>query len=176
MTNPNIVVVNSTVQQTGVDAGDYKTQIIIDTHFSTFDRVTSYASGGYSSVPTGSALRKALDAAFSPDIIPNIVKVGRSKGTAVYAPSGVADGNEYGFTITVDDAGVQTAQNETYTTGVGEDAEDIVTALKTQFDLVSAITDVVTLTVVGTGADAVLQIALDDSSDDFTITNAHVKE
>lgn len=170
MTDSRIVVINSSTAVTATKEGDYRTTLILDTHFDTLDRVRTFAPDEQSTVPVGTPLRRALDAAFTPVTKPKFVLVGRSKGTATYAPVGVADGNEYGFTLNVDDAGTVTSQNETYTTGAAETAEDIVTALKTQFDLVTAITDVVTLTVVGTGADAVLQISLDDSSDDFSIT------
>lgn len=167
MTNPNIVVVNSTISQTGVDAGDYKTLLIVDPHWSSFDRVTSYAAGGYTDIPTTTKLYKALNAAFSQDLKPSVVKVGRAKGAAVYTPSAVAETKEYGFTITVKDG---YSLNETYTTGAAETAEDVVTALKTQFDLDSDITDHVTLTVSGTGAAAALIISLVASADDYTVT------
>lgn len=168
MTDPRIIVVNTTIAQTAEPTADYKTQIIIDCNHLTFDRISTYASGGYSAIPTGSLLKTALDAAFSTSVKPATVKVGRAKGAATYAPSGVADANEYGFTITVKDG---YSLNETYTTGVGEDAQDIATALKAQFDLDSDITDHVSLTVSGTGADAVLVIALVSGDDDFTVTN-----
>ena len=168
MTDPRIVVVNSTIAQTGVAVEDYKTLLILDCNHLTFDRVTTYAVGGYDSVPSGSKLEKALDAAFSPDIKPATVKVGRTKGAATYTPTAVAVGKEYGFTITVLDG---YSLNATYTTGAAETAQDVLDALKTAFDLDSDITDHVSLTVSGVGADAVLVVALVSAADDFTLTN-----
>lgn len=168
MTDPRIIVVNTTIAQTAEPTADYKTQLIVDCNHLTFDRISTYAAGGYTTIPSGTLLKTALDAAFSTDVKPATVKVGRAKGAATYTPVGVADGNEYGFTITVKDG---YSLEETYTTGVGEDAQDIADALKAQFDLDANITDHVSLTVSGTGADAVLVVALVSGDDDFTVTN-----
>ena len=167
MTDPRIVVVNSTITATAAELADYQTQIIIDCNHTTFDRVTTYAAGEYTNIPVGTKLRTALDAAFRVPVKPPVVKVGRSKGVAIYTPTGVVSGAEYGFTITTLDGHVL---NETYTTGVGETAFDVVTELKTAFDLDTDITDHVTLAVVGVGASAVLTVTPVSGGDDFTMT------
>ncbi len=168
MTDPRIVVVNSEIAQTGAIAADYRTQLIVDCNHSTFNRVSTYAAGGYNSVPTGSKLRKALDAAFSVPVKPAVVKVGRAKGVATYAPVGVATGSTHGFTITVLDG---ETLNATYVATVGETAQDVVTELKALFDLEADITAHVTLAVVGTGSAATLTITPVSANDDFTLTN-----
>lgn len=170
MTDSRVVVVNSATATSATKAGDYRTTLIIDTHFDTLSRVRVFAPGEETEITAGTPLRNALTAAFSTNTKPALVRVAKAKGTATYTPVGVAEGNEYGFSITVNDAGTETTQNETYTVLAAGDAQDVCDALKTQFDLVTAITDVVTLTVVGTGDDAVLQISLDDNTDDFAIT------
>lgn len=168
MTDPRIVVVNSTITAKAAVMADYQTQMIIDCNHLTFDRVTSFAAGEYNSIPVGTKLRTALDAAFRVPVKPAVVKVGRSKGVATYAPVGASVGLEFGFSITVKDSHVL---NETYTVGVGETAFDVVTELKAAFDIDDDITDHVTLAVVGTGANAVLTITPVSGDDDFTVTN-----
>ena len=167
MTNPRIVVVNSTIAQTAAVEEDYKTQMIFDCNHLTLDRTSVYAQEGYDDVPVGTKLRTALDAAFLPDLKPAIVRVGRLKGVSTYTPTAVASGKEFGLTITVADG---YSLEATYTTAVGEDAQDVLTAIAALFNADDDITDHVTVAVSGTGAAAVLIITLVSGDDDYSLS------
>lgn len=167
MTNPRIVVVNSTIAQTAAVEEDSKTQMIFDCNHLTLDRTSVYAQEGYDEVPVGTKLRTALDAAFLPDLKPAIVRVGRLKGTSIYSPTAVASGKEFGLTITVADG---YSLEATATTGVGEDAEDVLTDIAALFNADVDITDHVAVAVSGTGAAAVLLINLVSTTDDYSIS------
>lgn len=164
----NINVVNASLELTAAAAIDYSTVLIVDCNHLTSDRATVYTSiDGYSSVvPSGTNLRKALDSAFSSSAAPAKVVVGRSKGTATLTPTPVVEGADHDFTITVAD-GASLAVS--YTVGVGEDAQDIADGWKADIDADTNITDHVTATVVGTGADAVLTLSLVTGDDDFVL-------
>lgn len=170
MTDPNITVINASLQVQSAAALDYSTVLIVDCNHLTFNRATVYTGpDSYSlTVPTGSALRKALDSAFSVTPQPPQVVVGRSKGTATLTPTSVADGSVHDFDLEVADG---ETVNVSYTTGTSETAEDIATGWKADIDANTDITDHVTATVVGTGADAVLTISLVSSTDDFIVSN-----
>ena len=169
MANPQITVVNASLQVQGAAASDYSTLLIVDCNHLSLDRSAVYTGlDSYSNtVPSGSALRKALDSAFSALPKPPQVVAGRAKGKAVLAPTGVADGIDFDFTIEVED-GHSLAVS--YTAGAAETAEDVATGLKADIDLDTDITDHVTATVVGTGADAVLELSLVASTDDFFLS------
>lgn len=167
MTDPRIVVVNSVISASAAELADYRTQLIIDCNFHTLARVTTYAAGEYNAIPSGSKLRLALDSAFGVDVKPAIVKVGRARGVATYTPLNVTTGATYGFTIAVADGASLVVS---YVAGVGDDAQDVVTALQTAVNLDTNITDHVTLAVVGTGTAAVLTVTPDTGTDDFTMT------
>jgi len=170
VTDAQIITINASLQVQSAAAIDYSTLMILDCNHLSFDRSAIYSSAAsYTSVvPSGSNLRKALDSAFSATPRPAQVVVGRSKGTAILAPTGVTTGAQYDFTIEVADGATLAVS---YTAIVTDDEEDVATALKADIDADSNITDHVTATVVGVGAAAVLELSLVTGDDDFTLTN-----
>lgn len=168
MTNANITLVSPQLAVTAAQAVSTSTLVIIDTNHNSFDRTAIYTSSDYvSQTVAGTPLRAALNSAFLPSPKNSFVVAGRAKGTASLAPQDVADGELYEVTITVADGASVVAS---YTASVAEDAEDACTALKADIDAVTDITDHVTATVVGTGADAVLEVSLNTSDDDYTLS------
>jgi len=168
----NINVVNASLELTAAAAIDYSTLLIVDcNHLDATTRATVYTSiDGYSSVvPSGTPLRRALDSAFSSSAAPAKVVVGRSKGTATLTPTGVVLDAVYDFTVTVADGATLAVS---HTALVTDTAEEVAIGWKAAIDAVTDITDHVTATVVGAGADAVLTISLVAGTDDFSIESA----
>lgn len=170
MAENNIIQINSSLAVTAAAALDYSTLLIVDCNHLSFNRATVYGSpDDYSSTLLATSnLRKALDSAFSASVRPPRVIAGRSKGTATLTFPSVADGDIFDFTVTTEDGSVVAAS---YIASAAETAEDVATALKTDIDAVTGVTDHVTATVVGTGTDAILTLTLVTSTDDFTVTN-----
>lgn len=167
MADNNIIRIASVLATASAQAADFSTLLIVDTNHNSLSRTRLYTSTDYQDiVPVGSPLRRALDSAFSPQIKPPFVVAGRSKGTTIVTPTTVADTTAYEFNIEVLDGAIATAS---YITGVGEDAEVIATALKADIDAATDVAAHVNATVVGTGADAVLEISLVDAADDYRL-------
>ncbi len=170
MAETGIVTINLALAVTAASAQDYSTLMIMDCNHFSFERTAVYASvADYSSVlPSGSTIRSALDSAFSASVKPAQVIYGRVKGSSTITPLNVADTVQYDFTVTVSTGDSAIAS---YTAGAADTAEDVCTALKADIDAVTEVVSEITATVVGTGADAVLQITLDATASDFTLTN-----
>lgn len=167
MAQNNIVLVQPVVRGVAAQTGDISTLMILDTNHDSLDRYKIYASDEYqSTIASGTPLRKALDSAFSPTPTPSIVVVGRAKGTAVLSFPDVGDTDVFGVSIEVADGATVTAS---FTAGAADDAQDVATGLKADIDAVTAVTDHITATVVGTGSDAVLQITLVATTDDYRL-------
>lgn len=168
MAETGIVRLNASLSVTAAAAQDYSTLLIVDCNHTSFDRTAVYASpDDYSTIEAGTPLKRALDSAFSASIRPAQVIAGRSKGKAVLTPEDVADGEQYGVTVTVTSEAVVAAS---HTAGAAETAEDVCTALKADIDAVTEATDEIGATVVGVGADAVLEIVFNTSEDDFILS------
>lgn len=169
MAETDIVRINATLDVSAAQAEDYSTLLIVDCNHTSFDRAAVYSTPDdyTSTVAVGTPLRAALDSAFSATIRPAQVIAGRSKGKAIITPEGVADTVQYDVTVNVAGGGTVAAS---YTAIVADTAEDVCLALKSDIDAVTAVTDEVTATVVGTGADAVLEITLNTDDDDFTLS------
>lgn len=166
MADNNIIRIVTSLATASAQAADYSTLLIVDTNHNSLTRLVQYTNSNYTTVAAGTPLRKALTSAFSATVKPPLVLAGRSKGTTTVTPTGVADGQLYEFSIEVADGATVTAS---YTAGAAEDEQDVVTGLKADIDLVTGVTDHVTATVVGTGADAVLEISLVASEDDYRV-------
>jgi hypothetical protein len=164
----NINQVNAALQLTAAAALDYSTVLIIDAHHDSFERATVYTDpASYSSIPEGTPLRRALDSAFSASVRPARVVVGRALGDFVLTPSDIEDNETYSFTIQILDGVTETINA---TVDPGDTAEDLAEAWKTSIDANVDLTDHITSTVVGSGADATLVISANTSDDDFNIS------
>lgn len=168
MTDPRIVVVNSITQQTAAEPADYKTQMIIDCNHLSFDRVKTYAVGGYDDLLDGSDLKRALDSAFSSEIKPAVVKVGRAKGKTIYTPSTLVDGSSVGFSVEVLDGASATVNQVVVASNT---VEEVLIIIKDTFDGITDISAHLTFTIVGSDDDAVLEITPIDSDDDYVISS-----
>ena len=168
MAETGIVNINVALNVTAAAAQDYSTLLIVDCNHTSFDRAAIYASpDDYSGVAAGSPLRLALESAFRASVLPSQVIAGRATGKAVLTPQDVADTEQYDVTITVAGGGTVVAS---YTAGAADTEEDVCTGLQADIDAVTAVTDEVTATVVGTGADAILEITLNTTTDDFIVS------
>ena len=167
MVDTRNVVVQSQVRTTAAAAEDISTLLVIDTNHSSFSRVQTFTNDDYvAGTQNGTKLRAALGSAFKPEIKPAIVLAGRSKGTAVITPQSIADGVVYEFDLTTKQGD---SVSVSYTTSPGDLADDVCTGIKSDIDAVTAVTDHVTATIVGVGADATLEISLVSTSDDYII-------
>lgn len=164
----NINVVNAELQLTAAAALDYSTVLILDAHHDSFERTTVYTSpDDYTSVPVGTPLRRALDSAFSASVRPSRVVVGRARGTFILTPSDIEETETYSFTIQILDGVTETING---TVDPGDTAEELAEAWFTSIDGSTDLTDHITAVVVGSGADAVLEISANTADDDFNVS------
>lgn len=119
-------------------------------------------------IPSSSTIYKALQGAFAQTPAPSFIKVGRLETASLITPVDAVDGKIYGFTVQAEDA--TSSYEVSVTAGVAETQEDIVTAMKAALDAQTEIAAKVTSTVVGTGANAVLQLSHAVTGSWFTVS------
>ena len=142
----DIVNVSISLQTTSVSRAGFGTPIFIGAHRWFTERVRAYTSieAAAEDLPDGSEELAAVTSAFSQDVAPSVVKVGRRDvDLLTYTPDAVtAVGQVYAITVVGTDS---VAVNASFTTTTGsETATDIVTALT------AALSGVVGVTVGGT--------------------------
>lgn len=161
----NINVVNASLQLTASTALDYSTVLIVDAHHLSSDRATVFTEmPSTTTIPDGTNLRKMLVSAFSAEVKPEQVILGRSKGKAIIDPD-LSDFSDVSFIVTTATA----SETISETAAGGETEQDVLDRVKITLD--TTFSAELTVTVTGTGADAVLEVETVSSSDDFTVTN-----
>jgi hypothetical protein len=118
-------------------------------------------------IPTSSTIYKAAEGAFSQVPRPAFIKVGRFETKSIIKPVDAVEGKGYGLTLNAKGAAASLVVN--VTAGVAETQEDIVTGIKAAIDAQADIAAKVTATVVGVGADAVLELTHAVQGDWFTV-------
>jgi len=119
-------------------------------------------------VPSTSSIYRAARSHFAPTPHLREFKVGRLETTSIIAPVDVVTGKIYGLTLDAKDAAASV--DFAYTAQAADTEEDIVTALKAAIDAQADITAKITVTVVGTGANATITLAHAVEDDWFTVS------
>lgn len=165
MSYQQIVTVNISLDVTGVSRATFGTPIFIADHVWFKEKTRSYttATGWQGDFPTSSDVYAGMQAAFSQDIDPSTVKVGRREVDSItFTPDAATSaGQEYTLQV-LDTADVTTTATFVTTTG-SETATTIATALFTALGSPTGITltdntGSVTLAKSGTAAYAVTDI------------------
>lgn len=161
-----IVTVNISLDVTAVSRASFGTPIFIADHVWFKEQTRSYTSfkSVEDDIPTSSDVYKAMQAAFSQDVDPKTVKVGRREVDSITFTPEAATAAGQVYTLAVNDtAGTTTTATYTTTTG-SETATTIATALVTGLGSPAGVTVVdntgsLTLSKSGTAAYAVTSVA-----------------
>lgn len=166
-----LVNTNIALATAGVTAQGFSDILFVSRHNYWSERVrtfTSVAGVLDAGVPSTHPIYIAAEGAFSQNPSPTQIKIGRFEATSVIKPDDVLLGKVYGLTLNAKDAADDLSVQ--YTAQAADTEEDIVTALKTAIDGEADIAAKVTTTIVGTGADAVLELSHTVAGDYFTVS------
>lgn len=171
MSSVQLVNANISFGSNTVARPSYKKLIFIARHnyFPERTRIYENLEGLVSDgIATDSTIYTALRNAFTQDTTIDQIKVGRFESDSVITPVDAVEGKEYSLTLNAKDA--VAAVTFSYTLGAAETQEDIVDDLISAISLETDISDKITATKVGVGAEAVLNLSHAVSGDWFTVS------
>jgi hypothetical protein len=164
------VIVEISLQTTGVSRAGFGTPIFIGAHRWFPERVRVYSSliAAQQDIPSTSQEYQAVLRAFQQSPSPRQLMIGRREANAVITPNVPVENDV--FTVTVE-TNTATPIVVSYTALSGDVAEDVVDAIKTALDADADFTDHATATKTGTGASAILTIVADTATDVFSLSD-----
>lgn len=163
------VIVDVSLQSSGVSRAGFGTLLFVDAHRWFEERVRSYTSttAAADDMPTDSKAYKAVQMAFAQSPRPSVIKIGRRECDITLTPATPAEDDVYTVTILVNDDDEVAI---TYTAAGGDNAEDVVDALVAAVAGDAAVDAHINLTKSGTGASAVAVIHAVASTDWFALS------
>jgi Protein of unknown function (DUF3383) len=163
------VIVDVSLQSSGVSRAGFATLIFIDAHRWFEERVRSYTSttAAADDMPTDSKAYQAIQTAFAQSPRPSVIKIGRRECDITLTPATPAEDDVYTVTITVNDDDEVAIS---YTAASGDTAEDVVDALVAAVAGDAGVDAHINLTKSGSGSSAVAVIHAVGASDWFALS------